>query len=84
MIDDRESAASVAGRSGPGDDRTFWGVLAVVFLLALLGTVYFASESFDDRDPTLDLIAAVILGGFTFSLLWLIAGSWHTRRSGSG
>jgi len=84
MIDDRKPAASVAARSGRVHDRTSWAVLAGVFLLALLGTVYFASESFDDRDPTLDLIAVVILGAFTFTLLWLIAGAWRTRGSGSG
>jgi len=82
MIDDRKPAASVAARSGRVHDRTSWAVLAGVFLLALLGTVYFASESFDDRDPTLDLIAVVILGAFT--LLWLIVGAWRTRGSGSG
>ncbi len=47
-------------------------VLAAAPLLALFGALYYAVESFHDQNPTLDLIAAVLLAVLAVTLIWVV------------
>ena len=49
-----------------------WWASLFLLLLVLLGTVCFTVESFQDQDPTLDLIAAVILFLVSITVGWAV------------